>query len=256
MTITRVQLLFPMKIIWIEETGSTNSAVLEYGPATEEGVILATHSQTRGRGQKGNSWESEAGKNLSFSAMWRPNSFPARNQFSISEVVALAVVDLLAGIGIESKVKWPNDVYVGNKKICGILIEHSVVGMDLDRTVAGVGININQQQFISDAPNPVSATQLTGRVYDLESLLERYTGILEAGLKKLDTEKGREETHHRFMMHLWRGDGGSYGFRDCRTGECYLGIIRGVAPMGFLSVENASTGKIREYAFKEVEFLL
>lgn len=245
-----------MRIIWIDETTSTNSAVLEYDQEISDGIVLATRSQTKGRGQKGTSWESEAGKNLSFSIMWHPVCFPARNQFSISEAVALAVIDLLAGIDIDAKVKWPNDVYVGDKKICGILIEHSVLGMNLDRTVAGIGVNINQKKFFSDAPNPVSATQLTGQEYNLEMLLEQYVSILTEGIKRLETDSDREETHRRFLKNLWRGDGIGHGFRDCRTGECYTGIIKDVAPMGFLSVENVETGEILEYAFKEVEFLL
>lgn len=245
-----------MKIIWIKEAASTNSKVLEYGPATEEGVILSAIIQTQGRGQKGNSWESEPGKNLSFSAMWMPAEFPARQQFSISEAVALSVVDLLKNLNIEAKVKWPNDIYVGDKKICGILIEHSVMGMNLNRTIAGVGININQKEFLSDAPNPVSVVQLTGKEYDIASLLNRYNEYLTKNLKEIQLEDGRMSIHKRFMVNLWRGDGKAYPFRDVRSGIRYMGKIEGISPMGFLSVENIESGEKKEYAFKEVEFLL
>lgn len=245
-----------MEIVWIKETASTNNEVLNYGPATEKGIILATHTQTRGRGQKGNSWESEPGKNLSFSAMWKPIEFPARKQFSISEAVALSVVDLLKDLGIEAKVKWPNDIYVGEKKICGILIEHSVMGMNLNRTIAGVGININQKEFKSDAPNPVSAYQLAGKEYDIAWLLNRYENYLSGNLEEIQSEEGKEWMHNRFMDNLWRGDGEAYPFRDVKTGVRYMGRIEDISPIGFLYVRNIETGEGKEYAFKEVEFLL
>lgn len=245
-----------MKIIWIEEAASTNSDVLNYGPPTEEGVILSTHTQTKGRGQKGNSWESEPGKNLSFSAMWCPVEFPARQQFSISEAVALSVVELLKDLNIQAKVKWPNDIYVDDRKICGILIEHSVMGMNLNRTIAGVGININQKEFLSDAPNPVSVYQLTQKEYDLEWLLNRYEDYLSRNLKEIQSEEGKEWMHKRFMDNLWRGDGKAYPFRDAKSGIRYLGKIAEISPIGFLCVKNIESGEKKEYAFKEVEFLL
>ncbi len=245
-----------MRIEWIDETGSTNTAVTGYDNGNKESVVLAARKQTAGRGQKGNGWESESGKNLSFSAMWFHDDFSARQQFSISEAVALCVVELLAGIGIESMVKWPNDVYVCNRKICGILIEHTVLGMNLERTVAGVGININQNVFRSDAPNPVSASMITGKNYRIDELLEEYVSLLDKSLETLHTESGRERMHERFMANLWRGDGKAYPFRESGTGEIFQGVIKDVSPMGFLSVENVENGEIRVYAFKEVEFLL
>lgn len=245
-----------MKIKWIEQTDSTNSTVTEYLSELNWGVILAARSQLKGRGQKGNSWESEPYKNLSFSAMWTPGDIAPREQFCISEATALAVVELLKCNGIEAKVKWPNDIYVGDKKICGILIEHSVMGTEISRSIAGVGINVNQQVFLSDAPNPVSMTQLTGEEYSLESLLQQFNEIFERYLEVIATPEGRELLHKRFKDGLWRGDGKPYRFKDRESGEIYEGIITDVAPSGMLKIRNIEKGSEKEYAFKEVEFLL
>lgn len=242
-----------MKIIWLDECASTNSyaASLE-GDGTP--VVVATRSQTAGRGQKGNTWEAEPGMNLTFSAVWRPVDFPARCQFAISEAVALAVVDWLLTVGIRATVKWPNDIYVGDRKICGILIEHSVTGMNIDRTIAGVGINVNQRRFFSDAPNPVSCFQLTGREEELESSLESFVSFLVKRLDSVAVPGAATSVHREFCESAWRFDGAWHPFRDVRSGRCYSGRIAGIAPDGFLEVEESSDG-IHKYAFKEVEFL-
>lgn len=244
-----------MKIEWIEECASTNSYAAALPPETGE-VVVATRRQTAGRGQKGNTWESEPERNLTFSAVWRPTAFAARWQFAISEAVALAVCDLLAHCGIEAKVKWPNDIYVGDRKICGILIEHSVMGTDIDRTIAGVGINVNQRVFRSDAPNPVSMAQIADREFPLPALLNEYVRILEARLADIMTHEGRETINAEFKERMWRFDGEAHPFRDRDTGHCYRGIIRDVEPSGLLTVECADAGACKKYAFKEVEFLL
>lgn len=243
-----------MKIIWIDECGSTNSEISSY-PAEEEPLILATRRQTAGRGQKGNVWESEPGKNLTFSAMWRPREFPARGQFALSEAVALAVADFLKGLGIDASVKWPNDIYAGNHKICGILIEHAVTGPFVTRTIAGVGINLNQKRFLSDAPNPVSCVMLTGREEEPEEALRQFAAALEARLAQTADEASRTALHEEFKRRMWRFDGAEHPFRDVARGEIYQGVIRDVLPTGMLLVEDPA-GSIREYAFKEVEFLL
>lgn len=244
-----------MKIITIEECDSTNRYITQLEP-TAEGVIVMASSQTAGRGQRGNSWEAEPGKNLSFSAMWVPENFAATDQFAISEAVALAVVDTLSSSGINAKVKWPNDIYVGDRKICGILIEHSLTGATISRTIAGVGINVNQKKFISDAPNPVSVCQILGKDTELLPMLERYADYLGNRLRLIATDEGRREIHTEFQQNMWRHDNRPYPFRDRASDEKFRGIIRGVEPFGFLKVEKCVTGEIRKYAFKEVEFLL
>lgn len=245
-----------IRIEILEEAASTNSeAALFARTGTKAPVLLAARRQTAGRGQRGNSWEAEPGKNITASLLWFPRAFRASLQFSLSEAVALAVVDMLAGAGIEAKVKWPNDIYVGDRKICGILIEHSVTGMTIDHTVAGVGINVNQRLFLSDAPNPVSMTQLTGNEYDVDRELRRLAESLETRLRQAESEEGRTALHEEFLERMWRYDGKNHPFRDVASGEVYYGIIRGVDGNGVLRIEKSRGGETVGYMFKEVEFL-
>ncbi|MDE6023615.1 MAG: biotin--[acetyl-CoA-carboxylase] ligase, partial [Muribaculaceae bacterium] len=132
-----------MEIIHLEEVDSTNAYIKREAAGLEAPVMVVARSQTAGRGQRGNTWESEPGKNLTFSVLIRPDSFPAISQFSISEATALAVSDFLRLNNIDSKVKWANDIYVGDRKICGILIQHSLAGFNIGYSVLGIGINVN-----------------------------------------------------------------------------------------------------------------
>ncbi len=244
-----------MVILRFAECPSTNTLAKEMAAEMEGPAIISVNNQTRGRGQKGNSWEAEPGKNLTFSMMWHPKDFEACRQFAISEAIALAVTDLLREIGVEAKVKWPNDIYVGDRKICGILIEHSLNGRNIHSKVGGVGINMNQVEFLSDAPNPISLRHITGRELDLNSLLDRFGVLAEDRIAVIADKRGRETTHKEFMSNLWRGDGATYPFRDRASGQNYSGKIVNVDESGFLTIED-DKGECRKYAFKEVEFLL
>lgn len=244
-----------MVILRFAECPSTNALAKEMAAEMEGPAIISVHTQTQGRGQKGNSWESEPGKNLTFSMMWHPKDFEACRQFVISEAIALSVTDLLKENRIEARVKWPNDIYVGDLKICGILIEHSLAGRNIDHTVAGVGINVNQTAFHSDAPNPVSMSQLSGLTYDPGCLLDRFSVIAEGRIRRISDQDGKRETHREFLDNLWRGDSAYYPFLDRNSGIRYSGKIVNVDESGFLEIEDEK-GDRRKYAFKEVEFLL
>ena len=129
--------------------------------------------QAAGHGQATNRWESEEGKNLLFSLLLRPTIIPAAEQFIITELVTLAIINVLQDyVRQQITVKWPNDIYVGDKKLCGILIENALCGPTIDTCIVGIGININQELFKSDAPNPVSLKQLNGRDNDRREILE------------------------------------------------------------------------------------
>ncbi len=242
-------------IVILEEATSTNSVAAQMASCGKD-TLVAARRQTAGRGQRGNSWESEPGKNISASLLWFPHEFKAGWQFAISEGVALAVVDLMSENGIEAKVKWPNDIYVGDRKICGILIEHSVTGMNIDHTVAGIGINVNQLVFLSDAPNPVAMAALAGHEFDIEELLEDLSRLLDQRLRQALTESGREVLHKLFCNRMWRFDGREYLFRDVSSGMKYWGEIKGVDRYGILHILDAEKEENHFYMFKEVEFLL
>ena len=171
------------KIVHFKEIDSTNNqARRDMEPASDRTVWLADF-QTSGRGQKGNGWESRPGENLTFSMLLKPKAFLPERQFSLSQAVALSVMECLREYGADTKIKWPNDIYAGDRKICGILIENTISGDKLSASIAGIGININQQEFSPAIPNPVSLSLLTGKMHDpfriLESFLEKFEGYYQ-----------------------------------------------------------------------------
>lgn len=244
-----------MLIKILKEVDSTNSYLMREASSLDAPLMVIARSQTAGRGQRGNSWESEPGKNLTFSVLYRPESFPAVSQFSISEATAFAVVDFLALHGIEAKVKWANDIYVGDKKICGILIQHSLMGPKIGHSVLGIGINVNQTEFLSDAPNPISMKQITGKTYDLDELANQIAACIESRLEKIYSEADRDALHVEFKENLWRGDGKLYPFTDTATGERFEASISDIDPHGPMTLR-LSDASIRTYSFKEVAFLI
>ena len=244
-----------MRFFDLESVGSTNSYLLSNHELFADMSMVCAKEQTAGRGQRGNHWESETGKNLTFSIMLKPEGFAANRQFFISEAVALGIVGGLAAFGIEAKVKWPNDIYVGDKKICGILIEHSVMGMNILHSVAGAGINVNQRRFLSDAPNPVSMFNIRGCETDLEEVKVAVAACIEENLGRIMDDQGRRGMHDEFMRKLWRGDGKFYPFRDAASGEVFEARIAGVEDTGILVLEKKEGERVR-YAFKEVQFLI
>lgn len=245
--------LIPLKIVRIPETDSTNRWMAGRVGVFEAPALVYAGRQTAGRGQRGNSWESEPGMNLTASALIFPEGIPPARQFLVSEAVALSVVDVLAEYGIDAMVKWPNDIYVGGRKICGILIENTVMGPRILHSVAGFGVNVNQTRFLSDAPNPVSMAQLAGKTFSVDEIAGRFAEVIPARMVMAATDP--EGIHTDFMRRLWRGDGRSYPFLDRLKGVRFSGRIEGVDPDGILHIVSAD-GVSRSYAFKEVEFIL
>lgn len=242
-------------ILWLESVSSTNSYLSDRADTAPHGMIVAARGQTAGRGQRGNSWESLPGMNLTFSIMIRPDALDASEQFYLSEAVALGVVDALRCVlplGSPVAIKWPNDIYWADKKICGILIENSLVGRSISWSIAGIGINVNQREFMSDAPNPVSLWQITGREISLEPLLDN---VVASIMRRLQMPHG--ELHADYMQALWGRDGRTY--KDVSTGEVFFAKIAGVAPSGHISlmpVPREANDAPRIYAFKEVAVVL
>ena len=164
------------QFFYLKEVDSTNRYLrrLLLEETLSEGSLVVTDFQQAGRGQVGNVWESEDGKNLLFSLLIYPHFLPVNRQFLISQIVSLSVKEVLE-LYIEGvQIKWPNDIYWKDRKICGILIEHDLMGEWLSQSIIGVGINVNQKEFRSDAPNPVSLLQITGKTYDRRKLLSDF----------------------------------------------------------------------------------
>lgn len=237
-------------IYHFDTTTSTNDDArdLKY----HDGDIIWADFQTAGRGQRGHTWESRAGENLTFSVLLEPHFLPVTEQFMLLEAVALALRDFFAELGVETKVKWTNDIYVGNRKAVGILIEHSYSGGRLARTIVGIGINVNQTEFSADIPNPVSLALLTGKKYDRRQLLEQFERCLSVRYSQLrNGEWEKLQTDYHSVLYR-RDEKHTYTLTD---GTRFEGIIRGVKPGGDLVVEWRD-GKQRSYLFKEIEFVL
>ena len=237
-------------IYHIDITSSTNDDARD--EKYHEGDVVWADFQTAGRGQRGHEWHSRKGENLTFSAVLEPTFVPIAEQFSVSEVVALSLVDMLAEYNIEAKIKWTNDIYVGDKKLVGILIEHSLASTSLRRTIVGVGINVNQTEFDSALPNPVSMAQLLGKMLDAEGVLKCFLKHLQLNYELL--RKGAKEAlHERYNSLLYRKN--EWHTYALPSGEKFKGAIRGTAPSGALCLEDEE-GATKDYLFKEVEFII
>ena len=230
--------------------GSSNDEACK--PQYVEGDIILAQRQTAGRGQRGHTWESREGENLTFSLLLEPLFLSPSEQFLISECVALGVCDALMHYGIEAQIKWTNDIYIGDRKLAGILIEHKLQGSALARTVAGIGLNVNQKAFSDDLPNPISMAQTTGREFDREEVLQTVATSLMARYEQL-REGGAKELQADYHQRLYRlGQEHCYALPD---GSRFRGIIRGVEPTGALRIEN-ERGELLSFLFKEVEFVI
>jgi BirA family biotin operon repressor/biotin-[acetyl-CoA-carboxylase] ligase len=222
------------------------------------GYCISADFQTSGHGQATNRWESEDGKNLLFSLLLRPTVIPAAEQFVITELVTLAIINALQDyIRQQITIKWPNDIYVGDKKLCGILIENALCGPTIDTCIVGIGININQELFVSDAPNPVSLKQLNGRDNDRgEILAEIYENILNYYDYLADNWQNndiKQSLYYEYMNNLYRRTG--YHNYSTPEGEHFRAEIEDIGPQGHLTLRLES-GEQRIFAFKEVIFEL
>lgn len=240
----------------LDSCASTNAVLAERTDA-QHGTVIATRTQTAGRGQRGNSWEAEPGKNLTFSLLLCPKGFPAVRQFELSMLVALGVADtlnsLFAQLGcrdLEARIKWPNDIYIGDEKIAGILIENQLGGVGIDRSIVGIGLNVNQTEFLSDAPNPTSVARLVGSELALEPLLGALANVIVEYVDQYLAAPQPEALRQTYIQCMYPG----YGIEATYTepgGQSFRAIVMDVASDGRLSLSNG-----RHYYFKEVALVL
>ncbi len=239
------------KVEFLTKVGSTNTYALEILAKSKppEGTVIAAHHQTAGRGQIGSHWESEPGKNLTFSVILYPGFLPVRRQFLLTQALSLGVADAL-GPYIPSglTIKWPNDLYIHDHKIGGILLQNNVSSGQIVHTVAGFGINVNQTEFRSDAPNPVSLSQITGRKMALEALMEALCPALERRYLQL-REGAFVQIKKDYLNRLYRLMEDTL-FRRTADDMVFSGRIVGVRDDGKLVV--AHRGGEEEFGFREV----
>ena len=241
-----------MNIIQVKSVASTNSYLKElaHKQMLEEGTVIATNNQTMGKGQRGNSWESETGKNITCSIILYPSFLPVEMCFLISEVISLGVKETLEAHIEDITIKWPNDIYYKEKKISGILIENELTGNKYSMSVAGIGININQEQFLSDAPNPVSLKQITGKEWDMETLLKELIQNILCRYEQL--KAGNIETIIRMYHDALYRKIGFHSYED--NAGIFNARIDRVSVDGFLHL-TTDGDEDRCYAFKNVRFI-
>ncbi|MBA4409206.1 MAG: biotin--[acetyl-CoA-carboxylase] ligase [Bacteroidota bacterium] len=239
-------------IVRLQVTDSTNNYANSRIRANEvtEGTVFLAYEQTGGRGQSGNFWESEPGQNLTFSLVLYPEFLEIRRQFMLSKVITLGIYAAMNKYVDQLSIKWPNDIYAGNRKLGGILIENSVVYGLLKSSVVGIGLNVNQIIFRSSAPNPVSLKLLTNQHFDCELLLTEVLTGINSYYKQL-REGEDEKIDQEFLSVLYLlNEKHLFSAED----EVFTGEIIGVNEIGQLLIRKED-GRIMEFHFKEVEFL-
>lgn len=244
--------------MYVARTNSTNTLLRELiakGEWPEGEEFLYTGYQTAGRGQTGNGWESEEGKNLLCSILLEPRA----NLFELNIFVAVAVHRLVSGLGIERvSIKWPNDIYWGDKKIAGILIENAITGNAVSHSIAGIGLNVNQTEWKSDAPNPVSLKQITGKEYELDALMQQLFEEVQ--------QAQAEDCRDYYKAHLYRREG-FWPFveravntqptmnADQQAEGQFMARIQDILPSGEIMLQDQQ-GQERKYHFKQVRYVV
>ena len=250
--------------MYIKQTHSTSTLLREqYADHLPHLYTIRTDFQTAGRGQAGNSWESEAGKNLLFSTLLRYQGLQASQQWRLSILVAVALWDTLAKHLPQDKlsIKWPNDIYYGDKKLVGILIENSLSGAYVGYTIVGIGINVNQTQWLSKAPNPISMQEITGIEYDVEALLNEWISSMKSW-----EIASTEDIRAAYMQRLYRRHGWhEYIEREVSTQPTAIAQkgIEGAFSAEILTVTEQGELVLRlqnneekKYHFKQIRFVI
>lgn len=238
------------KDFYIRQTLSTNALSWEMNREHElsEGFVIYTDFQTEGKGQPGNSWESEPGKNLLFSIVLHPLHVPVDELFLLSQLVSVAIKGALDNYTSDITVKWPNDIYYKDKKLAGILIENSLQGSKIKTVVVGIGLNVNQKIFRSDAPNPVSLFQITNKKLKRKQLLVQ----IRQNVLDLYSECNKDKIRSEYEESLYRKE----GFHTYEAEEVlFRAKIIKVHSDGQLEVEKEN-GERRNFYFKEVHFII
>jgi BirA family biotin operon repressor/biotin-[acetyl-CoA-carboxylase] ligase len=234
---------------------STNQYAMELlaKSSPSEGTLILTHNQYAGKGQMNNKWESEAGKNLTFTIILYPKFLAARHQFLLNQTLCLSIYKALNKyISNGVKIKWPNDIYVHNKKITGILIQNSLKGYYLQSSIIGIGLNVNQKEFISDAPNPTSMALETGVEYNLEEVLATICHFFENYYLQLKANN-IASIQEAYLENLFRFK--EIHFFKRADGTLFKGKIIGITEIGKLIIKTEQ-GQEETFAFKEVKHII
>ena len=240
-------------IIQLETIDSTNNYAtkLVHEKKAVDKQVIVTRDQTQGRGYSENAWVSEPNCNLMLSIVLFPQYLKTINQFYLSKAVSLAVTDFLANFSNNVTIKWPNDIYINDKKICGILIENSMMGDRFYHSVIGIGMNINQLSFSSKLPNPTSLALETRKTFDISEMLDLFLNALSVRLAELEQEQF-DKLSANYLQHLYRLNKLAKFVEKSNT---FDGTIVGIEELGQLIIAMPNGSK-RNFLFKEIEYVL
>ncbi|MCE6991612.1 biotin--[acetyl-CoA-carboxylase] ligase [Dyadobacter sp. CY323] len=246
-------LIIGKKVVYLPSCHSTNDIAAEivHAGLFAEGTVVITDNQIKGRGQRGSEWHANPGENLTFSVILSPHFLPIQHQFLISQITALAVRSFVSNYIDGVKVKWPNDVLVNGKKICGILIENSILGMKLTNSIIGIGVNINQLEF--ENGRATSLAQETESQYILAEEFQKLARIIEAYYLKLRTTSHDHDIKLEYLQHL---HGYDQEVKVSFKGQYQNAQVIDVTEQGRLRVKLSSQPDILELGLKEIEWVL
>ena len=191
-------------IKWFESLASTNNEAKKHITDYDNLSVIATIEQSAGRGQGTHTWYTTPGKNLTFTIVFNPENLPASEALYLTRITTLSLLSYLAARGVSARIKWPNDIWVEDKKICGILIENILEGNLVHNSIIGIGLNINESGWPEDLPNPVSLGELTGKSYDIREELEAFYKEFCRHAQMLSSEDGRKYLCENFDENVFR----------------------------------------------------
>ncbi len=237
------------KIIHLNSVDSTSNyaAMMVSDGKAAHGTVILADEQTAGRGQRGSHWQSEGGSNLLLSVIVKPDNLSVDRQFTLTQIVSLAVLDLLGKIGISAQIKWPNDIYVGDRKICGMLIENTISGGLIQTSIVGVGLNVNQENFALDSATSIKLE--TGETKNIQEVLFSFISSLNGQYQRW-LFQGEEGIKANYCEQLL-GIGELRKYEDA-IGE-FHGELIGVEGNGRLRLR--VEGRERSYEMKEIRFI-
>lgn len=249
-----ITLFVGQRVIRLDQVDSTNNFAMGLlkGMPLEEGAVVTTSRQTRGKGQRGNSWESAPGKNVTFSIILRPTFLDPVQQFDLTRAISLALSDVLQDLlpDQEVKIKWPNDIYVGERKITGILIENVISGSQISYSVIGIGLNVNQTDFNDAGVGATSLKMITGQQFDLEGVQKMIYAAVEVRYMQLRSHK-EKKLEIEYFSRLFKA-GVLSKFTDFSA--IFEATIVDVTPEGYLVLKDLN-GFDRKFAMKEVGWI-
>nr|WP_290427243.1 biotin--[acetyl-CoA-carboxylase] ligase [Mucilaginibacter aquariorum] len=240
-------------LVSLKEVDSTNTFlknILSNSKPVPDGTVIMAETQYAGRGQRDNTWHAEPGKNLTFSLLLKPGFLSAQQQFDLTRAVSLGVYDALYPLLRDSlKIKWPNDIYYGDKKLGGMLIENILQGSQIKNAIIGIGLNVNQENFPDNAANATSIKKILQRDYELKNILAEICNHIEAYY--LHLKAGRfEYVRNIYLSRLyWLNE--QRQFKS--NGQVFEGVIKNVEDNGLLVIDQ--NGGEQAYNLKEIEFL-